>query len=89
MIDSIIDYENGQLAQEDTVVLFQQLIDNGQAWRLQGHYGRAAHDLIESGLCMLGEVGHNDHYGNYVPSRYEVEPGSPGSPEFAARGENA
>jgi hypothetical protein len=32
---------------------------------------------------MLGEEGHLDYYGNYVPSRYEVEPGTKGSPEYA------
>jgi hypothetical protein len=66
----------------EQIEAYQALIDNGQAWRLEGSVGRAAHDLIEAGLCMLGPVGHRDYWGNYVPSRDEVEPGTPGSPEY-------
>ncbi|HPM79147.1 MAG TPA: hypothetical protein PLF81_00530, partial [Candidatus Anammoximicrobium sp.] len=53
----------------ETIALFQQLIDEGIVWKMQGSYGRTASDLIERGLCMLGPVGHFDDYGNYVPSR--------------------
>jgi len=54
MIDltsKIIAYEQDELSYEETVELFQELIDNGMAWRLQGHYGRMAIALIESGDC--------------------------------------
>jgi len=54
MIDltsKIIAYEQDELNEEETVELFQELIDNGMAWSLQGHYGRMATDLIESGYC--------------------------------------
>jgi hypothetical protein len=40
---------------------------------------------IEDGECVLGEVGHKDYWGNYVPSRYEVEAGTKGSVEYAQR----
>jgi hypothetical protein len=40
---------------------------------------------IEAGECMLGEQGHRDYWGNRVPSRYEVEPGTKGSVEYAER----
>lgn len=50
MLDKIIDYENGFLGHEDTVELFQHLVDTGLAYRLQGHYGRMAEHLIEVGL---------------------------------------
>jgi hypothetical protein len=33
----------------------------------------------------LGEKGHKDAYGNYVPSRYEVDPGTKGSIEYAQK----
>ena len=50
-IDKIIAYEQGELGETETVELFQELIDNGMAWKLQGHYGRTAMYLIENGLC--------------------------------------
>ena len=48
----IIDYENGDLDDDAIIELFQALIDNGMAWSLQGHYGRAAQMLIERGFCQ-------------------------------------
>ena len=63
----------------------QELIDSGMAWRLEGSVGRAAMRAIEDGECVLGEVGHKDYWGNYVPSRYEVEAGTKGSLEYAQR----
>ncbi len=75
-------YECGDLADEETIELFQELIDDGSAWRMSGHYGRTAMQLIREGQCMLGCSGFHDAYGNYVPSRDEVSPGTPGSAEF-------
>ena len=79
---SIIDFENGYLTESETNEFFQELIDTGQAWKLNGFYGRQAMAMIRSGQCMLGPVGHKDAYGNYVPAREEVVAGSPGSAEF-------
>lgn len=72
----------GELDETETVEAYQHLIDSGQAWRLEGSIGRQAHEYIEAGLCMLGEEGHHDYWGNYVPSRFEVASGSKGSPEY-------
>lgn len=60
----------------------QEAIDSGLAWQLEGSFGRAAMAAIENGEAMLGEEGTTDAYGSYVPSRYEVHPGSKGSPEY-------
>lgn len=46
----IIEYENGELDETETLDLFEQLVRTGLAWRLQGHYGRTAAWLIEEGL---------------------------------------
>lgn len=81
---NVIDYESGELDEAGQIVMFQQMINNGQAWHLQGSYGRAAMDLIESGQCVLGREGCRDYWGNYVPGRDEVEPGTKGSLEYAA-----
>ena len=55
-IDAIIAWEQGDLDDEDTVRLFQSLIDSGVAWKLQGCYGRMATALIESGSCTPAKV---------------------------------
>lgn len=74
-----------EATQEELIETYQELINNGQAWRLEGSVGRTAMALIESGQCILGEVGHTDYWGNYVPSRHEVKPGTKGSVEYAER----
>jgi hypothetical protein len=73
---------------EDVVAGYQELINTGTAWKLEGSVGRAAMALIESGECMLGEEGHRDYWGNYVPSRHEVQPGTKGSPEYCTQRSN-
>jgi hypothetical protein len=45
----IIAYENGDLDEDETLTLFQYLVDTGLAWQLQGAYGRTAAALIERG----------------------------------------
>lgn len=79
MLDMIWDEE---ATEEEIVAAYQQLINTGHAWRLEGTVGRTAMDLIENGVCALGHVGHRDFWGNYIPSRTEVEPGTKGSVEY-------
>jgi hypothetical protein len=50
VLDRIVAWESGELSEEDTIELFQHLVDTGMAWRLQGCYGRTAQALIEAGL---------------------------------------
>lgn len=50
LTNMIVAYETDELGYEDTLWLFQTLLDTGLAWQLQGHYGRATRDLLEAGL---------------------------------------
>ena len=55
-VDKIIAYEAGELSEKETIKLFQELIDSGSAWQLQGSYGRRANALIEAGVCHIKGV---------------------------------
>ena len=55
LLNKIIQHESTGFETEDEyIAFFQELIDCGLAWQLQGRYGRTARALIEAGLC------HND-----------------------------
>lgn len=43
-------WEDGALDEDETIELFTVLVRNGQAWSLQGMYGRQAMALIKAGL---------------------------------------
>jgi len=60
----------------------QELVNNGMAWKMEGSVGRSCMAAITAGQVMLGDKGYRDFYGNYVPSRHEVQEGTKGSPEF-------
>ncbi len=49
LVDKIMEYEGGDMNDEAMIVFFQELVDTGLAWTLQGHYGRTAKALIEAG----------------------------------------
>jgi hypothetical protein len=69
---------------EETIEVYQYMIDTGQAWHMEGHVGRTAARLIEDGFCTLGPKRVKDYWGSVVPSRYDVTPGTKGSDEFVA-----
>ncbi len=50
LTERIIEYEQGELNQDQTIQLFQELFDSGLVWNLQGHYGRLCYQLLEAGL---------------------------------------
>ena len=54
-VQDIIDYENGDMDWDRMVDMFQKLIDSGEAWTLQGSYGRMAMRLVDDGECVLPE----------------------------------
>lgn len=54
VLDYILAFENGEATNEQVLDLFSYLIRTGQAWTLQGFYGRTANDLIEAGWLDTG-----------------------------------
>lgn len=58
--EKVIAYEQDELNGLEIVELFQELIDSGMAWKLQGHYGRMAMDLVDSGYCTLSKEEYGD-----------------------------
>ena len=50
IVNSIIEFESGEMDGQDTIEFFAELISSGTCWSLQGSYGRSAMSLIESGL---------------------------------------
>lgn len=84
-VKDIVKWEETGMNSQEEAKFFQNLVNSGQVWRLQGSYGRRAMELIEAGVIMLGKKGHHDYYGNYVPSRYEVKDGTKGSPGYVKK----
>jgi hypothetical protein len=55
IVDKIIDYEGGEMSDDEIITFFQELINSGMAWQLQGSYGRMATRLIEAGHCTAAK----------------------------------
>jgi len=52
MVQAIIEFEQGEMDDDNIIELFQHLVNTGMAWSLQGSYGRMARDLIEAGYVV-------------------------------------
>lgn len=70
--------EGGELQE---AMALQRMVNAGQ-WSLQGSMGRAMMGAIEAGRCMLGTKRARDYWGNFIPSRDDVKPGTKGSREM-------
>ena len=55
LVDKIMRYEQAEMDEDEEISFFQELIDDGMAWKLQGHYGRTAAFHIEQGNCLLAK----------------------------------
>ncbi len=55
IVAAIMRYEDDSMSNAEVITFFQYLVDSGEAWALQGHYGRMAHSLIAAGLVKPKE----------------------------------
>jgi hypothetical protein len=53
--NKVIAYESGEMTADEIIEFYQELIDTGMAWKLQGSYGRMASALLKAGVCKLRE----------------------------------
>jgi hypothetical protein len=51
LLTGVIAWEAGKMTDSEETTFFQMLITSGDAWALQGYYGRTAIRLIEEGRC--------------------------------------
>jgi len=49
MLDQMMAWENGELDEDQEAAFFQELVNSGLAWQLQGMYGRRATDFDPDG----------------------------------------
>jgi hypothetical protein len=57
----------------------QEGITSGQCWHMEGAQGRFASECLTNGVCVLPTVQIKDYYGNTVPSRNDLKPGTKGT----------
>ncbi len=63
VLDLIMEFEGGDISDENFLKLFAHLIKTRQAWSLQGFYGRTASELIRNGLISKsGRVNWQRYY---------------------------
>lgn len=51
--DKMLAYEQNNMEEQEMIEFFQELLDTGLAWELQGHYGRATQALLDLGYIKL------------------------------------
>lgn len=47
------DYEAGSMSRNELVSFFQELVDSGLAWELEGHYARMTDALLKKGVIKI------------------------------------
>lgn len=68
-----------KLQKEHGLSELQSMIDSGAAWLMEGSIGREASRMLDAGACMLPKVPHRDYYGNMIPARVMLKPGTKGT----------
>ncbi len=53
LINQIMSWESGEMSESEEDAFFQELVNSGLAWQLQGMYGRNAVALASEGRITL------------------------------------
>ena len=56
LTDKFIQFEEGEMSESEVVSFFQELVNTGIVWNLQGFYGRTAVHLIQEGLITVPDA---------------------------------
>lgn len=67
LAEQITEFEEGSLTDTQIFELFQHMIDDGTAWKLQGSYGRTAARLIMFGKILWGPEAQASYEREFVP----------------------
>lgn len=55
LADRLNAWIDGNLDEEEIVQLFQELVDTGVAWKMDGYVGSTIRSLVEAGLVCVSE----------------------------------
>ena len=58
LLEKLLRFEADDMDEAETIDFFQDLVNTGMAWKLQGYYGRVAAHLIDQGLVSDGPTVH-------------------------------
>lgn len=73
LFQRVIAFEEGRLTEDETITLFQELINTGDAWKLPGRFGRIAWDLLQAGTCERPPRAQTNLSGRPILSRDDVK----------------
>ena len=67
------------IQRDNDIIDYQNMINDGSIWKMEGAMGRYAMSLLESGECYLPAEPTFDYYGGRIPSRNELKDGTKGT----------
>jgi len=75
-VGKIMAYEDGSLSEADTIKMFQEMVNDGSVWKLQGSYGRTAQAMLDAGVIQPPTKATTDYYGNKIPTKGQPPTGA-------------
>ena len=69
---AVEDPESYGMTEKDLKDTWQDLVNTGMAWKLQGWYGRQAQALLDEGIISYPSKKTYDYYGNPIPTKSQV-----------------